>query len=123
MKITFDTALRAQNIGVTYNQEDTLWGYKPSGELKRNDLSDSYRFSKLHILCPTQEVLSNWIRENQNLHINVQPTTSFSKTVWFYDIIRISDLCPMIDECQYFDTYPEALEAALKKALSFCQPL
>lgn len=91
----------------------TNYGFMYSG------LSEGY------ISAPTQSFLQRWLREERNVHIYIEPVW-FSKEYAADDSSVPSAYSPWVvytqidedEEQEYFDTYEEALEAALKFALN-----
>lgn len=74
--------------------------------------------------CPTQADLQEWLRDVHKLHINIEPSKSMKDTViWFADVRTLKSYDVMyktfnqITDLSIGDSYEEALEIGLKKAL------
>ena len=76
------------------------------------------------VACPTQEELKDWFRVEQNLLIEIFPVTNGSE--WMYEIrtiVKTKDNSTHFEPNDYYKSYEECLEYALKKSFEFCQQI
>lgn len=76
------------------------------------------------VACPTQEELKDWFRVVQNILIDIFPVTNGSE--WMFEIrtiIKTKDNSTHYEPNDYYKSYEECLEYALKKSFEFCQPI
>ena len=138
--VSYETALLANEKGfnglcsyIYFNPEwdygDTLIEVNDLGSgLWRIDRYEEYHVSQYgdYILVPTQSLLQRWLREIHNIKIDVEYTEIDNnkymycvyKTVQERTQIEIDRLSMNDDEFIIYDSYEEALETALKEALS-----
>jgi glycerol kinase len=71
----------------------------------------------LHIIyAPTQEQTQKWIREKYGIHVEIYSNASG----WGWILTKINGTGMMeIEDDIFFDSYEEALEVGLNKALEF----
>lgn len=97
------------------------------GRFKRGD--SIVESKKTYNAPPLQEV-AKWLREKHNLHVDVGVAGDSSTdadgnvcdrwTFWMYDIYTIDSLYHFdVDDNREFDTYEQALNEGIRKALSF----
>ncbi len=120
--ILFETAKLAKEKGFN---EPTFCGYKENyGKNYKGESINPYLIKyNLKLFnnkyndfeAPTQSLLQKWLREKYSLHITI---FSSSQESWMY---RITKPHQQLNEGFYdedYDTYEDALEAALIKALN-----
>jgi hypothetical protein len=114
--ISFETAKLAKEKGFNvacntgYHPDD---GNLLSGNMWKSILR--YK-SDRHTYAPTQSLLQKWLRDVHDVHIEI-PSLSLSEKSFDYIVIN-SERKRLFESSVYsYDTYEEALEAALIKAL------
>lgn len=65
-------------------------------------------------LVPTQSLLQRWLREEYNIHLNVFPNLFINDA----SKIEYKVECTQFFGIEHFETYEQALEAGLQKALT-----
>jgi len=67
------------------------------------------------IYAPTQARLQTWIRETLNIHIEIYSNASG----WSWILTKLNGTgLKEIEDCQFFESYEEALEVGLVQALN-----
>lgn len=147
-RVTFETALMAKQYGFNYptpvmynniGEQIALryWeGHSPVDDsdkffsdtlgLGNCFVKNSHYVEKSidNVACPTQEELKDWFRVSQNLLIEIFPVTNGGE--WMYEIrtiIKTKDNSTHYEPNDYYKSYEECLEYALKKSFEFCQPI
>lgn len=67
-----------------------------------------------HIAAPTLYEAANWLRENYNIHVTIDFDES---QLWGYSIQECNDKDSFITNDSLFNSYEEALDAGIIKAL------
>ena len=124
--ISFETAVLAKEKGFNIA---TVYGYDNNGSLKEYFTYASYSpgepeiriedfICKWEYQAPTQGLLQKWLREVHNIYLTVIPVgdSGYELRYWYYSILGVycKDGQHGINR---FQTYEEALEAGLLKAL------
>ena len=89
---------------------------------------DRSNFDEVYCLRPTHQMAMKWLREEKNLHIVVCISYDTSVdadgnevdrwTFWFFEVLSsISGSLIYMEEINEYDSYEEAVEAALKYCL------
>ena len=104
-KVGFDWECRK-----CYN-EGVLFDMEPDEIRKQTPQHSSYDVS-----APTLEVAQRWLREVKQCYVHVYPMFSFEGTLEYYFVEVIYPSSRAIKQNE-FNTYEEALEAGIKKAL------
>ena len=126
--VSFDTAKLLKEVGFEANlktiyveEEKDEWAFWDSGA-KRSD----YNYFDDTIACPTQALAARWLREAHGIHVSsnifmdsandADGKTVDEWTFWSYNLFDNSGR--IIEESDdRYDSYEEALEAGLKRAL------
>lgn len=110
--IKYETALIAKEKGFNISQPTF---YDRTGDFHKSAVAGyDFTSSEHNVVAPTQAVLHRWLREEQNINIEVYSNDGY----WEACLYRI-DSGKIGEEIQYEDTYEKALEAGLIKALKF----
>ncbi len=123
--VTFETAKLAKEKGFNamvyncYNSNGNLYsdGYCEYIDDRPSSLGMPFENDDLRsegILSPTQALLQKWLREKYKIHITI---FSSSQESWMF---RVTELHQDLTEGSYgedFETFEDALEAALEKGL------
>ena len=126
--VTFNTAKLAKNKGFT---EITRDAYVSIGMLERDiNLGNKYKKDYKFWTAPTQSFLQKWLRDihkievqavfNTGLYRKLRGASDLSVKKYRNNIIMSIDKDDMFEEFSdndNFDTYEDALEEGLKKAL------
>lgn len=102
--ITFETAKLANKKGFNII---CLYRYNTLGKL-----TEGIIFDNKDIPAPTQTLLQKWLREKHNLHIAIHYHKSTK-----YDYVVDNSMGNGIDCGLFYDSFEEALEDSLYKAL------
>ena len=126
--VSFDTAKLLKEVGFEANlktiyveEEKDEWAFWDSGA-KRSD----YNYFDDTIACPTQALAARWLREAHGIHVSsnifmdsandADGKTVDEWTFWSYNLFDNSGR--IIEESDdRYDSYEEALEAGLQKAI------
>jgi len=109
--ITFETAVLAKEKGFTFAYEF----YDKQGKLEDFGMVGGYSNShEFNYAAPPQSLLQKWLREVYYIHISIHPITNPDNSTKYYIYKSKKQL---IDWNDRYDTYEEALEAALVGAL------
>jgi hypothetical protein len=125
--ITFETAKLAKEKG--FDSEGFHYFYDEKGvphavKVERSFLSKSLYFA------PTQSLLQKWLREVHDIHVQAHPIPMYGeqdKARWSGAwIIKYNSKEPSLDQWSditklSYNTYEEALEEGLKKALKLIE--
>ncbi len=109
--ISFETARSAKETGFNYDVKNY---YNALGEL----FTRLYRAYKgKYYQAPTQNLLQKWLRDEHNVHINPVLETDYEYINKFY---RYSIVTSVVNytSCKIYNSYEEALEKGLLKALN-----
>lgn len=102
-----------------FNEESL--GYYQNGNLIINDLSN-YELEKynLGIGAPLYQQVIDWFREEKGIHLYIEQFyTNVTKLALCYDYSLVSDRFEEREDSEMFwNTYYEALDAAIKDALT-----
>ena len=77
-----------------------------------------YKVNNKTVSAPTQSLLQKWLREKYHLIIIVEYQYEYGSTPYSYWIYKENDSLPINQWVNNLNTYEEALEAGLQKALS-----
>jgi hypothetical protein len=112
--VSFETAKLLKEKG--FDELCCPW-YSPYGDFNENGLKMRNSDCALEtIMAPTLQMVMKWLRKVHNLHIEVRyfPTPK----IYRYVILRSPMTIENIDSHpQYFNSYEEACEAAIKYCL------
>jgi hypothetical protein len=132
--ITHKTSILAQEKGYDWmgaRRETYIYGRDPKlkdSEFKLYclwDIDVNYWIISDITLAPTQGLLAKWLREKHNIVVNIEAIPNYTKEPkclsYYIDLLIHSDYMeeelPSTRETIY-NTYEEALESALEKALN-----
>ena len=121
--VSFDTARMLKEAGFEANlktryveEEKDEWAFWESGT-KRSD----YNYFDDTIACPTQALAARWLREVHDTFVKMERVGSFDgkefRFYWSYSLITVSTACLKSISGGRYDSYEEALEAGLQKAI------
>lgn len=121
--VSFETAKLAKEKGFNLYCNYSYW----KGELQYGvpgyPLDDGSYSNYQHYLevpsylAPTQSSLQKWLREEHNLHIEVLLSGDNPYRQYYYSVMRVGQYFSLSHDGIYRDTYEEALEIGLQKAL------
>lgn len=123
--ITYPTAKLAKDKGFAVPIKPVYafdnWDYNEwrlfRDPLKVYNNSDKTEYG--NISAPTQSLLTKWLREVHNIHINIMPNHNNTKT-WDYVIYELRYTCWLGDDRNRtfkYNSYEEALEEGLFQGL------
>lgn len=113
--ITFDTAKLAKEKGFKRAYEF----YKSNGNLEDFGMVGGY--SDCHdnnYAAPTQANLQKWLRDEYNIHIEIQSPDNTEEGWKISSIRKISNPFSIWDTEESFDNYEKALEMGLQATLN-----
>ena len=88
-----------------------------SHKINEKILVDNKSIFLTHYLAPTQSLLHKWLRENHNIHIQIE---WWNDDTWSAKLVgNMFSEIPESYEAENYKSYEEALEIALLKALEY----
>lgn len=134
--ISLKTAKLAKKVGYIstdnditsekYLYQDQVWNIKEHQEKNKNDIYyyERAELDKNEYEACSQSTLQRWIRENHNIHIIIEYSSSlkkYSHMIYLSDAdkveIELTKLSVKLKTYYKFKTYEEALETALFESL------
>lgn len=126
--VSAETANLAKEVGFDVR---CVYGYTPEAELvqasylnkKIRDgvaLFDNSNNKKEHCSAPTQSLLSKWVREQLEIHIDITYDFDVGYRCWLKTRENVYPVKIKEDKL-FFSTYEKAMEAGLQKALSIIE--
>lgn len=122
--IDFETAKIAKIKGFPVKDGDLGYYFVPADD---EEEEDEYSYDaeiifvtvESYLPAPTQSFLQKWLRDNHKLHIQVFNVNKPVDGKWSYEINRlpVGVIVLWTIDSPYFDSYEDALEAALNEAL------
>ena len=123
--VSFEIAKLLKEKGFPQNPNICNTAYTPRGKLSNNAKSFTYNFTefdKLRIkprtysMAPTLQMAMKWLREVHNCPIEIlwHWNTDSQCSEWYF--MHHMELKPL-PQIQYYDTYEQACEAAIKYCL------
>lgn len=112
--VTLETAKLLKEKGFNEYCKDII---NHKGIMMETIFRTSKDLPKLFYSCPTQSIAQKWLRDIQNIHIEI---SYMYGNYWIYDILTIPnhDLVGLSDRpIIRYNTYEEALESGLQEAL------
>jgi hypothetical protein len=110
--ISFETAKLAHEKGFNiytskfYDKHGDLQVERPSFDLTTNEGN---------VAAPTQSLLQKWLREEKNQFIEIEGSYRGDRIL---EVVEYSNVVNICEVCDGFETYEDALEDALLKALT-----
>lgn len=130
-KVSFDVAKLAMNKGF---KEYTSSGYAVNGDIYLHQGGQesvitggnyyegrNYKGNKFLCSRPTQSLLQKWLRDSKNIHINIEILTKGNEIIYSYDLVYVLETLHVKINKLSFNSYEEALEAALLESLNLIQ--
>lgn len=113
--VSFEVAKLLKEKGFNGEWHKYYWGYFPGKEfLTEGSFSPEYDYP-----APTQQMAMKWLRETTNYELNVfcSEVDKNFKRGYSYDIFNVVDAEEKSHQEHGFNTYEDAVEAALEYVL------
>ena len=124
--VTYEIALKLKELG--FGEECLAWYYLPANAINENDYilaldSETPENQVVYIKAPLWQQVIDWLREKHKIDIYPEPT--YSLTEYSFKVITVHGKSK---KQEYWDgmgktynTYQEAREQAILKAIKLCQ--